>query len=276
MAIALLAKDMLAAPAGRAFILTALESGLSLAELVKPATALELSACAVETVSRWRGDRSEIFDMLFQERRELESLAVAMLASPAAAAWFGPIELTRQVWFSDDGDPPSQAAFESPEAPSAWELYAQKSMGGLYSTTLVEGTSALHAVLAYGTGDVCGRFQDALLTLFRLHIQPQVHVFEINGPRDWHRLCLRYPAKATDGRLTPDWSRVANDWHGVHVTLGGVLLAEQVRSTSPEGWSQFEAWDFEQTLWLRWVVEHAECLGDLPWPITRTAGIRML
>jgi len=274
--VAQLASAMLATPAGRALLLTALDSGLAASEIVKLEIACELAACAVETVGRWRGDRADIFDMLFRGRPELEALANAALASPDAAQWFSPLDPTAQIWFSDDGTPPMPAAFEAPATPSAWELYAQKCAGGLYTTTLVGQTSALHAVLAYGTGDMPARFQGALLTLFKLHIQPGVRVFEVDGPQAWHALCVRYPAKAADGRLTPDWSRVAMDWHAVHITLGGVLLAEQVRTSSLEGWSEFDSWDFEQTLWLHCVFERAERLWDLSWPLSRTTTIRML
>ena len=62
----------------------------------------------------------------------------------------------------------------------------------------------------------------------------EVRVFEIHGPSDWHNLSVRYPAKVTeDDRLVPNWGAVAEEWDGVHLSLGGLLTAEQNRYESP-------------------------------------------
>ena len=46
-------------------------------------------------------------------------------------------------------------------------------------------------------------------------------MFEIHGPADWHDLCVRYPAKGTeDDRLVPNWGAVAEEWDGVHLSIG--------------------------------------------------------
>jgi hypothetical protein len=67
-----------------------------------------------------------------------------------------------------------------------------------------------------------------------------------------------------DGRIVPDWSLVAPDIDAVHLTLGGLLAAEQVPFVSAAGWSQHDGWDFEQTLWLHWCFTSLERLPDLP------------
>lgn len=56
---------------------------------------------------------------------------------------------------------------------------------------------------------------------------------------------------------------MAEDWDAVHLTLGGFLTAEQVRLDGPEGWTEHRFWEFEQTVWLRWVFSMVEDLGEL-------------
>jgi hypothetical protein len=71
----------------------------------------------------------------------------------------------------------------------------------------------------------------------RLRLRPELRICEINGPEDWADLCCHYPLDVTasqrsdwfettgrKGRwVIPDWSRVAEDFDGVHVSLAGHL-----------------------------------------------------
>ena len=61
----------------------------------------------------------------------------------------------------------------------------------------------------------------------------------------------------------PNWAAVAGEWDGVHMTLGGLLTAEQVRVDGPKGWTQHRFWDAELTVWLRWVFTEVVRLPDL-------------
>ncbi len=65
------------------------------------------------------------------------------------------------------------------------------------------------------------------------------------------------------GRLVPDFAAVARDWDAVHLTLGGLLTAEQVRVDGPGGATELQGWDAEQTVWLRWVFDEVTRLPDL-------------
>lgn len=70
-----------------------------------------------------------------------------------------------------------------------------------------------------------------------LVIGPNARICEINRPDDWAELCRRYPLDVsaqrrnvwfeTTGRkgrwVIPDWSRVAEEFDGVHVSLAGYL-----------------------------------------------------
>ncbi|MXY45687.1 MAG: hypothetical protein F4Y44_01635 [Chloroflexi bacterium] len=140
---------------------------------------------------------------------------------------------------------------------------------------------------------------------WQLRVSYAARVYEINGPADWHRLCAKYPAGSArdasdpaesdnagwslyplatlpsdsagqdfatnmDIWLTPNWSAVAAEWDGVHLTLGGLLTAEKVRVASAAGWSMLRFCDMEQTMWLNWVFEDVERLPDgdaIPLPV---------
>ncbi|WP_181274455.1 hypothetical protein [Brevibacterium oceani] len=71
----------------------------------------------------------------------------------------------------------------------------------------------------------------------RLRLRPELRICEIHRPEDWAELCRRYPLDVTaqqrsdwfetTGRrgrwVIPDWSRVAEEFDGVHVSLAGYL-----------------------------------------------------
>jgi len=256
---------LIAAPAGRALLFITARFGLDAAEIATPRKTLELAALALAEVSRWRIYRPAALSQLERaDLHRLQSQARALLASPGAAWWFAPLERSRQVWLSHDGDPPLAERLVSPAGlPSSWERYAQKPANGFFTSTLIDGSSGAATALTVGTSDFSETFQPGPIACWRLDAAPDSRVFEIDGPGPWHDLCGRYPARGEDGRIVPDWSAVASDFDAVHLTLGGLLTTEQVRIDSPSGWSQHDGWDFEQTLWLHWKFTRAERLPDV-------------
>ena len=256
---------LIAAPAGRALLLIAARSRLDPAGIATPRKTLEFAALALAEVSRWRIDRPAALSQLERaDPHRLQSLARALLTSPGAAWWFAPLERSRQVWLSHDGDPPLAERLVSPDGlPSSWERYAQKPANGFFTSTLIDGSSGAGTALTVGTSDFADTIQSGPIACWRLDAAPDARVFEIDGPEAWHALCARYPARGEDGRIVPDWSAVASDFDAVHLTLGGLLTTEQVRIDSPSGWSQHDGWDFEQTLWLHWKFTRAERLRDV-------------
>jgi len=122
----------------------------------------------------------------------------------------------------------------------------------------------MFAAIDCGVGDIREVYSRPPYAFWQMTVDASARVFEIDGPQAWHDLCVRYPAEGTigrgipdfsgdKGRLVPDWSAVADDWDAVHLTFGGLLIAEQVRVSSPSGWTYHWAWDYEQTMWLRWM-----------------------
>jgi len=104
------------------------------------------------------------------------------------------------------------------------------------------------------------------------HLRPQVgaRVFEIDGPEAWTELVARYPVEVTASRrhdwwrstggeerwLLPDWTRVAEDWDGVHLSVLGYLSAAGRRLPAGGDYETVLAgWDPDATYWLADVLE---------------------
>lgn len=68
---------------------------------------------------------------------------------------------------------------------------------------------------------------------------------------DWHELCVKYQAMGNDGRLIPDWPRVAGEFDGVLLTIGGLLTCEQDSFKQDGKRSIHRSWHAESTYWLR-------------------------
>jgi len=197
------------------------------------------------------------------EGARLAGLARAILTQPEAAWWFEPIDRGSQLWISQTKERPNPAAVVTPTGePDSWERYAQKPRGGLHTSTGVDGTSSVLPTLAAGTSDYA---VDVSLpvTFYRLQIAADARVFEVDGSRAWRSFCLSYPATGEDGRVVTNWAAAARDWDAVHTSLGGMLVAEQVRVDGAAGWTEHNGWDFEQTVWLRWGFTEATALGEL-------------
>ncbi|MCY4579610.1 MAG: hypothetical protein OXD31_11260, partial [Chloroflexi bacterium] len=202
--------------------------------------------------------------------REKASEARAVLEHPGTAWWFDDIDLDAQAWVSIHGTlqkfiygtPPDTMAWQRPENPSrGWERYAQKPYGNqttstLYGPHLTSKLVGLHDRV----GDYMCEFP---LAWWTMRFMEKVRVFEVHGPADWHDLCVRYPAKGTeDNRLVPNWGAVSEEWDGVHLSLGGLLTAEQNRYESDAGWTMLDSWHAEQTYWLRALKTETERQPD--------------
>ncbi|MGH2616174.1 MAG: hypothetical protein ACRDJC_13100 [Thermomicrobiales bacterium] len=258
-------RELCQAPAGCAFLLAVAESAITPEEAAEPVTATYLAALAVEEVSPWFPAHDRVVAMALEHGPRLFDLAREILRQPAAASWFGPIGRRAQQWTTTLDRTDSVPRPRRPDRPiTNWERYAQKPDWGLWTSTELDdaaATTSFLACVAYGAGDIAADF-DLPFARYRLTIAPTARVYEIDGPGAWHRLCTRYPTSGEDDRLVPDWPAIAVDWDGVHLTLGGLLTAEQVRVEGPQGWTEHWAWDAEQTVWLRDVFD-AVRLPDL-------------
>ncbi len=279
---------LLQSPLGCAFLLIAAESGLAAREIARPDVALDLGAFAAHEMVVWRADHARESREVLQRGPQHADLARAILEESDTDWWFGPLDRERQVWVTQDGSPPDSAQLVPPtQPPSSHERYAQKVEWPFCTSTLVGAASSWIDAIDYGVGDLRQVYTSPPYPIWLLTVDASARVFEVDGPQAWHDLCVRYPAEGATGRagrgtpdfsgdkdrLVPDWSAMAADWDGVHLTFGGWLSAEQVRVDSASGWTYHWAWDAEQTMWLRWLFtssrqmpDHQErSVSDPPW-----------
>ena len=265
---------MMVSPVGRAFTTIGARSGMSPENLTMPETSVWLCAMASEEIEVWRGDRDEILAYLDRESPKHREFLREVMSQDDTSWWFEPLNIEMQIWVSEDGSPPDEESLIVPsEPPDRWERYAQKTTGGLYTSTLIGNTSPMSAAICDGVGDFRPAFGKPPYAVWKMEISKSARILEIHSPHDWHRLCVDYPASYDDsggapdfsgdpGRLEADWSRVAADWDAVHLSFGGYLTADQVRIESEAGWTYHWAWDCECTLWLRWMFTGFERVED--------------
>ena len=252
------ADDLLNSIVGCAFVVALDESGLTPDDVADPKAALPMVAACADEVFRFRSDYDLVAPGVRALAREKVPQARALIEHPGAAWWFDDVDLRAQAWLSIHGTPdkfiygtpPDTMAWRRPENPSRpWERYAQKPLGN-QSTSTLYGPCLTSELVARDerVGDYLCEFP---LAWWSVRFPEEVRVFEVHGPSDWHDLCVRYPARGTeDDRLVPSWGAVSEQWDGVHLSLGGLLTAEQNRYESSAGWTLLDAWHAEQTYWL--------------------------
>ena len=268
---------LLQSPLGCAFLVIAAESGLTPQEIAQPDVALDLGAFAAREMVVWSADHERESKAVLQRGPQHADLARAILEEPDTEWWFGPLAREHQIYVPQDGSPPDPARLVTPtQPPSNHERYAQKVAWPFCTSTLIGAASSWFDAIDYGVGDIRQIHSPPPYPFWRLTVDASARVFEIDGPQAWHDLCVRYPAEGAagragrgnpdfsgdKGRLVPDWSAVAADWDGVHLTFGGWLTTEQVRVDSASGWTYHWAWDAEQTMWLRWVFTSSQQMPD--------------
>ncbi len=244
---------------GCAFVAALDETGLMPEEVAEPETGLRVAAACVDRVFRFRSDYDLVAPGVLTLARKKAALARALIEHPGTAWWFDDVDLQAQTWLSVHGTPdkfiygtpPDTMAWQQPgNPPRPWERYAQKPYGNQITSTLY-GPYVTSKLVAYDNrvGDYDCTFP---LAWWSVRFLEGVRVYEIHGPSDWHDLCVSYPARGReDDRLVPNWGAASEEWDGVHLSLGGLLTAEQNRYESPAGWTMLDAWHAEQTYWLR-------------------------
>ena len=259
---------------GCAFLLLLDESGFTPNDVADPVIALQVAASAADEMDRFGADYDVLSHAVPTLAKAKSDLARELFEHPGTAWWFDDVALDAQAWLSIQGTPdefiygvpPNVSEWGRPQNPSGgWERYAQKpicneDIGSQDTSTLYAPflTSELVAV-----EDRVGDFRCSFpLAWWAIRIIEKVRVFEIHGPTDWHKLCVRYPARDRDDRLVPNWGGVSEEWDGVHLSLGGLLTTEQNRYESSAGWSMLDFWHAEQTYWLRSVEAEVERQPD--------------
>ena len=245
-------EEILGSPIGCEFLLSVEASRLSPVEVGIPRNSLWLAAGAVGELDWWIPDHAETVADALEHGERLRFLARAVLEHPATAWWFAPLDPEHQVWISHDKGPPDSANWQRPNSsPDRWERYAQKPLIGQYqrtSTLVGEDTSLFVAVDGY-VGDL--DIYTLPFECWELIVDHDVQVFEVHGPTDWNRLCVRYPARGTTDGAPPD-----PEWLDWAARLGRSPLFVAVDQSGAQ------LWQAEQTYWLRGLVSNARRLPD--------------
>lgn len=242
---------------------------------------------AADSARYWQEpDGEDVLAGTLPMRRALARVAASVASSGLATWWATPLERTMQwsVAFIDPGRPIPPAAGAVDERLPGWrakteqeELRAQRDRpadvrapwSGTWWSTPPHGLTV--TTRRIGAQGPLGLWlvEDAMnwhrASVCPVMVPPAPHVFEIDGPDAWSQLCRRYPLEVTASRrhdwyrttgqadrwVVPDWSLVANDVDGVHLTVAGYLAtAGRAVAVTDDTSSVLAGWNPDETYWL--------------------------
>ena len=248
-----LADALLRCPVGCNFLRVIEREKVPLDQVLAPPQAFAYAAVALKPLSPWSPVFGWTVPTALTEGARLSDLAREVASHPAASWWTAPMDRTRQVFVIDDG---RAADLESPERNRWWEDYAQRYTQWRLTSTLYGEYSCVDVVIANGIGDWPPPSEQRR---FVAEIGESARVLEISTPEDWHNLCVAFPRVNSNtntpdyvgvGTLVPDWSLVAEQWDGVHMTFAGLLTIPLVRWSTAAGVTMMWSWNTEGTMWL--------------------------
>jgi hypothetical protein len=119
-------------------------------------------------------------------------------------------------------------------------------------------------------------FGERQASIWNVNVAAGARVAEVHGLADWARLAEAYPLDVTGARraewsgrygwagpwLVPDWSRLARDWDGVHVSAEGYLRAQEQAAPVRDGRTVLAGWNPDATYWLRDVIRLTESVPE--------------
>lgn len=257
--------------AGCAFLASIEDDGLRPEQVIEPWESFHRISFALSETNYWAADRSSTQRQYLEAGPRLLPLAEQLCALPGTAWWFEssvkrPQLLARLPHGSTNDNP----AAGVPQHPTEWERYGQHPKWGVDTSTLFDGVSSYLVAESNCYGDI-GPLR---LPAERVVLTPRIdaRVFSVNTPDEWHQLATTYRAREFGGLsedvVVPDFSKVAKDWDGVHLTFAGVLSCDQVRIESEAGATELQSWEAEETVWLRPVFADVSRLPDLTEPLT--------
>lgn len=267
--------QLVTSPAGCALLLNVEDHRLSTADLRRPEIALFLAHYAATVMTPWDADHDWIISTALSHGPRLRDLAFEMVTHEDMAWWWEPLRRDAQLWTAQPNmEPfPSSDHFPTPtHPPDKGERYAQHPERYVYTSTERDGLSSLIAALAWPMNDWEVKLPAARK---RVGVQFDARIVEIGSAHDWHELVRRYPADGAHAThpdfpytswgvsngMVPDWSAIARDWDGVHISLWASVVAEQIRVESDIGWTELWGATGEHTLWLNWAFSN---MTDLP------------
>lgn len=251
---------------------------------------LRALAEAVNAARYWQEpDGEDVLAATPELREPLARIARGVAATPHAAWWAAPLERGNQcsVAFTDEPHVPRtddiatslarwrERTAEMEQRALEWDPRAPIS-GPWWSTPPFEIPCSTRHLGAWGPAGLW-LVEDGMgweeATVRQVAVPEGAAVLEIDGPEDWAQLCRRYPFEVSasrrhdwfrttgrDGRwVLPDWSRVAQDVDGVHLTVRGYLTTSgRAVPVDADRAAVLAGWDPDQTRWFTDVVEHGE------------------
>lgn len=222
--------------------------------------------CQVAWITPWNPDYAPEVAVYARHADTLLPLAERWLAEAASHAWLRPFDGTRQGLVQHPGCPaPVESRFVpptgAPEITGAWFPL----IGGLRGTTLLD------------PGPVPARMDfepNPDVRLWHLEVATDARVLEIATPADWLDLVERFPARAARVNTQSlahrlplygvDWERAATEYDGIRFRIDAVIRMGFMQFPVLDGvtvWIPDDPQD--ETVWLRWVFDRVEDLGDL-------------
>jgi hypothetical protein len=261
-------------------------SRLRLPEMTVPALRSAL-ALSVDFARYWQPpDGQDVLAAAESVRGELQRVAEHVTASPQAQWWWSGLVATDQwmvgwedpdAGFPDDSAAPStskllrdyavRARKQEERAAREWPTDPSAGVSGEWwswpptrcSTRLLSDDSPAGL---WFVEDSMG-WERAVSR--RLDVPDDVRVYKVDGATAWAALCRRFPVEVTaqkrhdwyntTGRagrwVIPDWPLVAEHYDGVHLTVGGYLVAAGTAIAVDEDTASVIAgWSPDETYWL--------------------------
>jgi hypothetical protein len=222
-------------------------------------------------MSVYRGDYHNHLRFLREQAHRYEGQAEWVASR--MASWWKPVDRDAQVWAYGTPGPPSRPELKTdlsqfgPEVPKPKRaLWTSTALPGLLSPWLESGENLQRSEPH---------------RLWKLGASSGARVAEVHSPFDWWGLASAYPSRIpgfryalvpdpshpgvltsdrSEGhaRCDPDWGRLAEDWDAVHVSMAGVMTAEDVAYERDGFVTELRGWEMESTVWLRWVFTSVE------------------
>ena len=241
--------------------LTAVLSDAASAMTLRPSDLLAALSDTVTSAMYWQPPHAE--DVVLARTRirtVLLPIAEVVLGEPSARWWSTPLDRNAQIHTRFEpatvaGPPLGTLSLTG----GRW--WVTPALAGLDSTTraLAEAGSAS----LWLTEDEMG-WESA--NLVACTVEPAARVLEIDGPDAWASLVATYPLDVTASRapnwwgavdaregdwLIPDWSAVAADYDGVHVSVQAWLMTSgQAVAVGTRASTTLAGWDPDATWWL--------------------------
>jgi hypothetical protein len=161
-----------------------------------------------------------------------------------------------QYWISS-GKPPWVPAREPKLSPGHFVAVAGLTRprnvnlfgAGLYTSTGFQGTQGMWRLYL----DL-GHYSSTFLRpwyVWEVNSNTAARVYDLTTASQWEELALRYPL-VNENLIYPDWRKIAQDWHAVHVTVRAIAAIQGMRLQTSRGLLAPSYWDVETTFWLRW------------------------